>query len=625
MVAGGHDPAQVASDNGVEARHTYRAALNGFAGAASPQQLDKLRKDERVLAVEQDRLHRLLDAPTGVNRAEADKNTNATDDGSDNIDVDVAVIDTGIAAHDDLDLRGGRNFAGGPSSKWPDKNGHGTHVAGSEGGIGGTGKVMGVAPGANLWALRACNGLCASSDIAAAMNEVVACKKEFHNNGTETCNLDANGIDFAVATMSIGTNDDKNVCTGSSGAVHEAVCRMVEVGVVFTLAAGNENREKKAYPEAITVSALADFDGMGGGAGSPTCRTDDDDTLASFSNYGPEVDIAAPGTCILSTWKDGGYNTISGTSMATPHVAGAVALYLHANGLPPATDGAGVDSIAAAIINAALPQGTSNDVCSYNDSRVGGPLLYVNGTAFNGDGTGCDVAAATAGITVSPTTGLVTTEDLSTDTFTVVLDTLPSADVTIDLSASDTSEGTVLPVSLNFTTANWDTTQTVTVTGLDDTEVDGNRPYTILTAAAASADEDYNGMDPEDVSVTNTDNDGTAAVYNVSSMILDVKKKGRWHNLTATMTIKDAAGALAPDGITVTGKIFRDGRTFDYSQTTDASGVVQFKLKTQMVGETYTAEVTGAGSSFDPLTGCPSLSIVIAAGAEEICPSPSPS
>ena len=147
LVAGGHDPAQVASDNGVEARHTYRAALNGFAGAASPQQLDKLRKDERVLAVEQDRLHRLLDAPTGVNRAEADKNTNATDDGSDNIDVDVAVIDTGIAAHDDLDLRGGRNFAGGPSSKWPDKNGHGTHVAGSVGGIGGTGKVMGVAPG----------------------------------------------------------------------------------------------------------------------------------------------------------------------------------------------------------------------------------------------------------------------------------------------------------------------------------------------------------------------------------------------------------------------------------------------------------------------------------------------
>ena len=108
-------------------------------------------------------------------------------------------------------------------------------------------------------------------------------------------------------------------------------------------------------------------------------------------------------------------------------------------------------------------------------------------------------------IIVSPTSGLTTTESGGTATFTLVLGAQPTADVTIDLSSSDPGEGTVLPTSLTFTAANWNVPQTVTVTGVDDGTADGDRAYTIIIEPAVSTDPNYNGINPPDVSVTNTD------------------------------------------------------------------------------------------------------------------------
>ena len=122
---------------------------------------------------------------------------------------------------------------------------------------------------------------------------------------------------------------------------------------------------------------------------------------------------------------------------------------------------------------------------------------------------------AGGGITVTPTAGLVTTEAGGTDSFTVVLDTAPTAVVTIDVSTSDDTEGLVssgaqgpaVLVTLSFDSTNWDVTQEVTVTGVDDPDVDGDIPYTIITAPAVSTDANYSGLDPDDVSVTNLDDE----------------------------------------------------------------------------------------------------------------------
>lgn len=310
-------------------RHTYSHAFNGFAAMIPDAQLAKLQAEPRVVSIVPNR-YVVLDAkpvkptptpapgqilPTGINRVDAELSPTAKINGVDeHVNVDVAVIDTGIDIdHPDLYVVGGVDCQG--TGSYDDLNGHGSHVAGTIGAKDNAIGVVGVAPGARLWAVR------------------VLDKRGSGTWAEIICGIDyvtANAATIEVANMSLGGTGTEGTC--DDGGMHEAICNSVAAGVTYVVAAGNEsddaaNHVPAAYDEVITVSALADYNGLPGGGAAATCYSDVDDTFAGFSNYGADVDLIAPGVCIYSSYKGGGYTTMSGTSMASPHVAGGAALY----------------------------------------------------------------------------------------------------------------------------------------------------------------------------------------------------------------------------------------------------------------------------------------------------------
>jgi hypothetical protein len=151
----------------------------------------------------------------------------------------------------------------------------------------------------------------------------------------------------------------------------------------------------------------------------------------------------------------------------------------------------------------------ASGIATFNDLSIDtigpGKVLRFTAAAKTVDSNPFNITFA--GITVAPTSGLVTTEAGGTDNFTIVLNSQPTANVTIGLTSSDITEGTASPASVTFTSGNWNTPQSIDVTGIDDNAVDGDIAYTIITAPAISADGNYNNMNASDVGVTNMDND----------------------------------------------------------------------------------------------------------------------
>ena len=350
----------VASESaGIVVTHVYDEVLDGFAAVIPDDQLNDVRNDPLVQSVVPDQEVRAFDQtlPTGINRIDADQNSTAKIDGrGERVDVDVAVLDTGIGPHPDLIVAGGISCVDGNTS-YADDNGHGTHVAGTIGALDNSVGVVGVAPGARLWAVKVLH-----SDKRGWWSEVI-------------CGLDwvvANSDKIDVINMSLGAPGSDSTCSGND-ALHNAICRVVDAGVPVVVAAGNDSEDAAstvpaAYDEVITVSALADSDGRPGGAG-PATSAGPDDSLASFSNFGADVDIAAPGVNTLSTVL-GGYARGSGTSVASPHVAGAAALYLADNrGATPAEVKAHLLSTRKDVVLPHDPDGTNEGVLYVGDKN----------------------------------------------------------------------------------------------------------------------------------------------------------------------------------------------------------------------------------------------------------------
>jgi subtilisin family serine protease len=359
--------------------HTFRHAVRGFAARLSDDAVDALRADPDVRYVEPDRRVRALGtqagATWGLDRVDqrdvplsASYSYTLTGAG-----VNAYIIDTGVRlGHADFGGRAVSGYDAVDGGSADDCNGHGTHVAGTVGGA-----ASGVAKGARLWAVRVldCQGNGTASAIVAGVDWVTG-----------------NHVKPAVANMSLGGV--------ASAAIDDAVRRSVAAGVVYAAAAGNGDAfgvpadacgaSPARVAEALTVGA-----------------TDQGDGEAAFSNFGPCVDLLAPGVAITSAGHQGDTQLVSasGTSMAAPHVAGAAALYLE--GHPAASP--------AAVAAALLDNAGRNKVLLHTASVSGGTANRLLYTGFLGGDAPTSNAPPTAGFSVSCAGLTCTFTNASTD------------------------------------------------------------------------------------------------------------------------------------------------------------------------------------------------------------------
>jgi subtilisin family serine protease len=335
------DPAAVARIHaqryGATVGDVWGHALHGYSAVIPNDRVAQLRSDATVSYVEADGEATIAaqTLPWGINKIDADVSSTRAGDGSGAVtNARVYVIDTGVdRSHPDLNVVSFVNFAKGQNT---DCNGHGTHVAGTIAAKDDSQGVVGVAPGAPVYAVKVlkCSGSGSWSMVISGINWVTA------NHGAN-----------AVANMSLGG--------GASQAVDDAVKNSAASGVFYAVSAGNSGANACSQSPARA--------GAGTNNGIATvAATDSNDVEASWSNYGSCVDIWAPGVGVYSTYAGGGYNTLSGTSMASPHVAGGGALYLSTHGASPS----GVES---ALKSAAVNTGkTSKDGRAITREYVGG-------------------------------------------------------------------------------------------------------------------------------------------------------------------------------------------------------------------------------------------------------------
>ena len=210
-------------------------------------------------------------------------------------------------------------------------------------------------------------------------------------------------------------------------------------------------------------------------------------------------------------------------------------------------------------------------------------------------------------ITVDPVAGLITSETGTSDTFTVVLEAAPTSDVVIGVTSGDLTEGTVSPSSLTFTTANWDTPQMVTVTGVDDAVVDGDVNYLVTLAPATSADTCYNGFDPQDVSVTNQSKDSADIILTApANPVTD--ENGASFDFDFVLTSEPVAQVIIPLTVSDNGEaelstnnLVFDNTNWDTPQTVTVTGLADLFIDGDQAVTVLTGPSQSADGNYDAL------------------------
>ena len=617
----------------------FDTVINGFSATVPLNRVRAVESDDRVRVVVVDTLvPDVLEAqtvPTGIDRIDAEPTANTTSTG---VGVSIANLDTGIARnHPDLNVVGRVTLATGGDG---DKNGHGTHTAGTAAALDNSIQVVGVAPGADLYDVKVLSN--SGSARYSWLIGGLECVADPNGDGNTSDHLD-------VANMSWGIPPD------SGGLLATAIINAWDAGVTLVTSAGNEGEDVDdvgklpqtlSEDKIIVVSAIDDFD----------------DSFASFSNFGPKVDIAAPGVGILSTWVNNFLATASGTSMASPHVAGTAALYIAANpGATPAqvataliANGEAItstadDGIAEPLVDAepfatAGGGGTSNNPPVASNVNVGTGTVQEDSTnnawtpSVSDDDAG-DTLTCT--ITVQPINGTATVApNCSSGTYTPDADFNGSDPFTYQVSdgkatdtgtvsvtvnavpddpvANDVDMGTVLANSSNNawtpSVSDVDAGDTLTCTITVQPSNGSAAVASDCLSGTYTPDANFTGSDPFTYEVSDgTANDTGSVSVTVSEPSSDIHvgdldgaseklSQGYW-KATVTIEVHDGSGG-AVVGAEVTGTFTQNGDAVDPPNcTTDATGTSQIdsgQLPNKSGKATFTVDnVTHATLTYD--------------------------
>ena len=348
----GSDPGAVASEHGrrlgIAARFVYRSAIRGYAAHIPAPRVAAVRGDARVQSVAPVYPLDPIEAaggggkpargqllPTNIDRIDAERSTAGRSFATGPA---VAVMDQGVdVAQPDLNVAGGVNCAPDRATNpsWTDTaGGHGTHVAGTIGARDDGAGVVGVAPGVPIYSVRVVQ----ESAGTANTTEHLLCGLDWIAHTGAPLGIKVVNASLGY-TAQFGWTAGDTACGTGADPVHEAVCAVTGQGITFVASMGNSTTDlatsaPAVFDEVLSVAAVADFDGKPGRLGRPTCSKTygSDDAVATFSNFATPAtadwthSIAAPGVCVTSDAPGGGTAVKSGTSMASPAVAGTVAL-----------------------------------------------------------------------------------------------------------------------------------------------------------------------------------------------------------------------------------------------------------------------------------------------------------